>query len=215
MVATPDAVTCEWQHPCDTLSSCKCCMSSSQVLIAAPALCVRACPGICPHKKVVCLVVDECHRAKGNSDVVLAVKKLREEKCKFRVLGLSATPGSSNEAIQVCHLCVSTLPHCAIFFFQQQVLMGFVVLCLLASCSSFSTLALCGHRKHTEQRLYVAGTTSSRPASEQPDAVCVLCKRRKIGSALPSPLLYLTHNRAISQHVTLLGVFVGLQSNCL
>ena len=33
----------------------------------------------------------------------MAVKKLREEKCKFRVLGLSATPGSSNEAIQVEH----------------------------------------------------------------------------------------------------------------
>lgn len=49
----------------------------------------------------MCLVVDECHRAKGNSDVVLAVKKLREEKCKFRVLGLSATPGSNNESIQV------------------------------------------------------------------------------------------------------------------
>ena len=71
-------------------------------------LCVHACAGICPHKKVVCLVVDECHRAKGNSDVVLAVKKLREEKCKFRVLGLSATPGSSNEAIQVCR-CLDPL----------------------------------------------------------------------------------------------------------
>lgn len=57
--------------------------------------------GICPHKKIVCLVVDECHRAKGQSDVVLAVKKMREDKCKFRVLGLSATPGSSNESIQV------------------------------------------------------------------------------------------------------------------
>lgn len=31
----------------------------------------------------------------------MAVKKMREQKCKFRVLGLSATPGSSNEAIQV------------------------------------------------------------------------------------------------------------------
>lgn len=74
----------------------KCCLLLQQ--------CMYACAGICPHKKVVCLVVDECHRAKGNSDVVLAVKKLREEKCKFRVVGLSATPGSSNEAIQVCPL---------------------------------------------------------------------------------------------------------------
>lgn len=69
-------------------------------------LCIST--GICPHKKIVCLVVDECHRAKGNSDIVLAVKKLRQDKCKFRVLGLSATPGSSNEAIQVSP-CLDTL----------------------------------------------------------------------------------------------------------
>lgn len=31
----------------------------------------------------------------------MAVKKMQDQKCKFRVLGLSATPGSSNEAIQV------------------------------------------------------------------------------------------------------------------
>ncbi|KAL0018444.1 hypothetical protein WJX77_010041 [Trebouxia sp. C0004] len=69
--------------------------------------------GICPHKKIVCLVVDECHRAKGNSDVVLAVKKLREEKCKFRVLGLSATPGSNNESIQevIDNLMISAIQY--------------------------------------------------------------------------------------------------------
>ena len=47
------------------------------------------------------MVVDECHRAVGKSDVVAAIKKLRQEKCKFRVLGLSATPGSKREAVQV------------------------------------------------------------------------------------------------------------------
>ncbi|KAL0033133.1 hypothetical protein WJX79_005148 [Trebouxia sp. C0005] len=69
--------------------------------------------GICPHKKIVCLVVDECHRAKGNSDVVMAVKKLREEKCKFRVLGLSATPGSNNESIQevIDNLMISAIQY--------------------------------------------------------------------------------------------------------
>lgn len=91
----------------------KCCLLLQQ--------CVHACAGICPHKKVVCLVVDECHRAKGNSDVVLAVKKLREEKCKFRVLGLSATPGSSNEAIQVCPLVIDVDLH-HVGLSQQQVL---------------------------------------------------------------------------------------------
>ena len=68
--------------------------------------------GICPHKKVVCLVVDECHRARGHNDVVMAVKKMREDKCKFRVLGLSATPGGSNEAIQVCISVQNSIHQC-------------------------------------------------------------------------------------------------------
>ena len=91
--------------------------------------CVHACAGICPHKKVVCLVVDECHRAKGNSDVVLAVKKLREEKCKFRVVGLSATPGSSNEAIQVFLLFVDR-PYtpCSSFTMVARLIMFHVLL---------------------------------------------------------------------------------------
>ena len=84
-------------------------------------LIAHAFPGICPHKKIVCLVVDECHRAKGNSDIVLAVKKMREERSKFRVLGLSATPGSSNEAIQVwpCASVLSALPFASILLHSK------------------------------------------------------------------------------------------------
>ena len=52
-------------------------------------------------EKVVCVVVDECHRAAGKSDVVEAIRHMREAGCKFRVVGLSATPGSKKEAIQV------------------------------------------------------------------------------------------------------------------
>lgn len=55
------------------------------------------------------MVVDECHRARGHNDVVMAVKKMQEQKCLFRVLGLSATPGSSNEAIQVGYNLVGSL----------------------------------------------------------------------------------------------------------
>jgi Fanconi anemia group M protein len=47
------------------------------------------------------VVVDECHRAVGKSDIVVAIEKLRQERCKFRVLGLSATPGSRKDAVQV------------------------------------------------------------------------------------------------------------------
>lgn len=54
---------------------------------------------------IVCLVVDECHRAVGDAPVVKAVQHLRQNKVAFRILGLSATPGSSHEAIQVRARC--------------------------------------------------------------------------------------------------------------
>ena len=50
--------------------------------------------------KITCVVVDECHRATGKADIVLAVKRLREAGVKFRVLGLSATPGKDKETVQ-------------------------------------------------------------------------------------------------------------------
>ncbi|KAI8110399.1 hypothetical protein M9435_002074 [Picochlorum sp. BPE23] len=57
--------------------------------------------GICPYELVSCIVVDECHRATGQADVVQALKHMRQvKKSKFRVLGLSATPGSSQEQVQ-------------------------------------------------------------------------------------------------------------------
>ena len=50
---------------------------------------------------ITCLVVDECHRATGKADIVIAVKKLRDYSIKFRVLGLSATPGKDRDSVQV------------------------------------------------------------------------------------------------------------------
>ena len=47
------------------------------------------------------MVVDECHRATGKAEIVLALAHMRKARCQFRVLGLSATPGSSRGAIQV------------------------------------------------------------------------------------------------------------------
>ena len=46
-------------------------------------------------------MVDECHKATGKYDIVTAVKKMQAAGCKFRVLGLSATPGNTVDAIQV------------------------------------------------------------------------------------------------------------------
>lgn len=57
----------------------------------------------------MCVVVDECHRATGKQDIVQAIKQMKEDGCKFRVVGLSATPGSKKEAIQVMYCNTATL----------------------------------------------------------------------------------------------------------
>ncbi|KAK9817873.1 hypothetical protein WJX72_003494 [[Myrmecia] bisecta] len=69
------------------------------------------CKGICPFELVVCLVVDECHRATGKYDIVTAVKKMQQRHKKFRVVGLSATPGGKKEAIQevITNLMISSI----------------------------------------------------------------------------------------------------------
>ncbi|EFJ47926.1 hypothetical protein VOLCADRAFT_117719, partial [Volvox carteri f. nagariensis] len=58
--------------------------------------------GTCPKEKyvLVLLVVDECHRALGKAAPVTALQTLRSEQLRFRVVGLSATPGSSPESVQ-------------------------------------------------------------------------------------------------------------------
>ena len=71
------------------------------------------CAGICPYENITCVVVDECHRAVGKDGAVLSITKMRQDQGRFRVLGLSATPGSKREAIQVtkevlCMACATT-----------------------------------------------------------------------------------------------------------
>ena len=56
--------------------------------------------GICDPKKIVLLVVDEAHRATGNYAYVEVVRFLRRFNTSFRVLALTATPGSSVESVQ-------------------------------------------------------------------------------------------------------------------
>ncbi|KHJ34744.1 putative atp-dependent dna helicase mph1 [Erysiphe necator] len=56
--------------------------------------------GIADPKKIVLLVVDEAHRATGNYAYVRVVTFLRRFNKSFRVLALTATPGSSVEAVQ-------------------------------------------------------------------------------------------------------------------
>lgn len=56
--------------------------------------------GIADPKRVVLLVVDEAHRATGGYAYVEVVKFLRRYNKSFRVLALTATPGSTVESVQ-------------------------------------------------------------------------------------------------------------------
>jgi ERCC4-related helicase len=54
----------------------------------------------CPAQEVVCVVLDEAHRAAGKYAYVNVINLLEHSGSKFRVLGLSATPGANIKAIQ-------------------------------------------------------------------------------------------------------------------
>ena len=56
--------------------------------------------GGCPAHDIVCLVVDEAHRAQGDHAYVTAVSKIATTNTQFRVLGLTATPGTTRDRIQ-------------------------------------------------------------------------------------------------------------------
>lgn len=65
--------------------------------------------GICDPKKIVLLVVDEAHKATGSYAYTEVVAFLRRFNSSFRVLALTATPGSTVEAVQavIDHLGVA------------------------------------------------------------------------------------------------------------
>ena len=56
--------------------------------------------GFADPKQIALLVIDEAHRATGSYSFVSVVKLIRRFSSSFRVLALTATPGSSVEAIQ-------------------------------------------------------------------------------------------------------------------
>lgn len=56
--------------------------------------------GICDPKRIVLIVVDEAHKATGGYAYTEVVSFLRRFNPSFRVLALTATPGSSVEAVQ-------------------------------------------------------------------------------------------------------------------
>ncbi|KAJ3146247.1 hypothetical protein HDU89_006388 [Geranomyces variabilis] len=56
--------------------------------------------GNCPATKVVMLVIDEAHRATGNHSYCEVIRALKQHNERFRVLALTATPGSDLQTVQ-------------------------------------------------------------------------------------------------------------------
>ena len=56
--------------------------------------------GVVDAKRIVCVVVDECHRAQGDYAYTTVLKQLLSLHRHFRVLELSATPGTDIEKVQ-------------------------------------------------------------------------------------------------------------------
>ena len=51
--------------------------------------------GRCDGTRIVCVIFDEAHKAQGNHAYCKAIKRIASKTCRFRVVGLSATPGSA------------------------------------------------------------------------------------------------------------------------
>ncbi|KAJ3671654.1 hypothetical protein LUZ60_007733 [Juncus effusus] len=69
--------------------------------------------GICLVKNIVCLVIDEAHRAQGNYASCVVVKEILAIPVQLRILALTATPGSKVAQIQdvITNLSISTLEY--------------------------------------------------------------------------------------------------------
>jgi len=56
--------------------------------------------GLADPKKIVCVVIDEAHRATGNYAYTKVVQFIRKFNPSFRLLALTATPGTTVESVQ-------------------------------------------------------------------------------------------------------------------
>ena len=67
--------------------------------------------GICPAQELTLLVIDEAHRATGNYAYCEVIRSLLESGAVFRILALSATPGSDTKTVQevVSSCCIQKI----------------------------------------------------------------------------------------------------------
>ncbi|XP_067410812.1 Fanconi anemia group M protein isoform X2 [Emydura macquarii macquarii] len=71
--------------------------------------------GTCPAVEIKCLVIDEAHKALGNYAYCQVVKELSKYTHEFRILALSATPGSDTKALQevISNLLIAQIELCS------------------------------------------------------------------------------------------------------
>ncbi|NXN25240.1 FANCM protein, partial [Nycticryphes semicollaris] len=72
--------------------------------------------GTCPAVEIKCLVIDEAHKALGNHAYCqVVVRELSKSTDQFRILALSATPGSDTKAVQqvISNLLIAQIELCA------------------------------------------------------------------------------------------------------
>eukprot|EP00667_Euglena_gracilis_P005603 EG_transcript_5643 len=84
----------------------------ARVFFATPHVVLRDMVAMrCPVPQVVCIVIDEAHRAVGQYPYCGVVQLLQQAAPQFRVLALTATPGTSLPAVQavVANLCIARL----------------------------------------------------------------------------------------------------------
>ncbi|ORY07243.1 P-loop containing nucleoside triphosphate hydrolase protein, partial [Basidiobolus meristosporus CBS 931.73] len=56
--------------------------------------------GTCPAESIICLIVDEAHRSRGDHANCVVVRELHSRNPLFRILALSATPGTDPSSVQ-------------------------------------------------------------------------------------------------------------------
>ncbi|CAM4580457.1 unnamed protein product [Lepidochelys olivacea] len=71
--------------------------------------------GTCPAAEIKCLVIDEAHKALGNYAYCQVVKELSKYTNQFRILALTATPGSDTKAVQevISNLLIAQIELCS------------------------------------------------------------------------------------------------------
>ncbi|XP_041266465.1 Fanconi anemia group M protein isoform X2 [Onychostruthus taczanowskii] len=90
--------------------------STKRVFFLTPQIMVNDLSrGTCPAVEIKCLVIDEAHKALGNHAYCQVVRELSKYTNQFRVLALSATPGSDTKAVQqvISNLLIAQIEVCA------------------------------------------------------------------------------------------------------